>query len=94
MSNLSLFFSPTGDWITSARWNHVADRDETADDDSYDLVDVTLSRKNLFIDGLALRIGVQNAFDEEVIYYSPLPNRNVANLYDGRTWWARISWIR
>jgi len=94
MSNLALFFSPTSDWIATTRWNHVADRDVSAVNDSYDVVDFTVTRKNLITRGLGVRLGVSNAFDEDVVYYVPLPSGSVAAPYNRRSWWARVTWSR
>ena len=98
MANLSSLWNPGFDFVASLRWNHVADRDAGRDvrnmDDSYDLVDVTLTKSNLFTSGLSLRVGVKNVLDDVVVYYAPLPIGNVPHSHRTRAYWARLSWRR
>jgi len=57
----------------NAQYRYVGERSRQAGDSrdslpGYSLFDVTLSKANLFADGLTLRAGVKNLFDEKVVY--------------------------
>ncbi len=76
-------------------YRHVGERKrsntDTRDDmKAYNTVGFTLSRFNLRLKGLTVRLGVKNLFDEEVKapdtnYIDDLPR-------PGRTWWTQISY--
>lgn len=93
MSNLGVLYNPTREWIFGLHWNHIGDRDGAAPDDGrYDLVDVAATRKDLFVDKLDLRVGVDNVFDRKVIELFPAVLGVLQFPYRDRTAFARFTW--
>lgn len=92
LGNLSLLYRPGWGVVVGSRWSHVGKRDAG---DGFDLVDLTVSRPDVFVHGLDVRAGVKNAFDADVTYLTALPNGNVAtNHFPGRSLFVEIGWRR
>ncbi|WP_455211302.1 TonB-dependent receptor plug domain-containing protein [Kaarinaea lacus] len=77
MGNVGLIYKIISDLNFHVQYRYVGDRIRQAGDDrqelqGYGLFDVTFSKANLFFDGVTLRAGVKNLFDEKVVYPSLL----------------------
>ncbi len=91
LANVALTWQPLASTFLGSRVDRVADR-RTGQD--FDLVDFTLSRKDVFTRGLSLRAGIKDAFNARASYILVLP-RNVMDLtFPGRTVWLQVSWKR
>lgn len=90
LANLGLYYQPLHNTVFGARLDHVGDRRGGS---GYDLVDVTLSRRDLFSRGLGVRIGIKDFFDEHPTYLMSRPNAApVASIFPGRSLWIQFSW--
>jgi hypothetical protein len=58
------------------------------------VVDLTLTRRDLFVDGLLFRAGVKNLLDDDVSYPVVMPNTALAAVFPGRSAWAELIWSR
>lgn len=93
LGNLAVSWRMTRQAALTARWSHVGDR-IAPEFPGYDLVDLTLSRRDLLLRGLQLRLGVKNLFDDDVVYPQVLPERNLPLRFPGRSVWVQLSWSR
>ncbi|MEJ2640857.1 MAG: TonB-dependent receptor [Desulfosarcinaceae bacterium] len=93
LGNLACFVKPAAKLLVTGRLLHVGDR-YAADGplEGYDTVDLTVSRMDLWKDGLTLRIGVKNIFDDTKVYLTQLPSGLIEDAYRGRTWWLQVSY--
>jgi iron complex outermembrane receptor protein len=90
--DLALLAQLGGAGTAAVHWYHVGDRPALAGDHGYDLVDVTFSSADLWR-GLAVKAGVRNALDDDLVYLTVPPNGQVAAAtFTGRTAWAQLSW--
>lgn len=77
IGNLGLVYRPWMDYVFSAQYRYVSERERAENDprdnlDGYDLVDATAGVENLWVTGFSLRGGVKNLFDADVRYPSPM----------------------
>jgi iron complex outermembrane receptor protein len=92
LGNAALVYQPLHDTFVGARLNYVGDRPTAG---GYNLIDLTLSRHNLFIPGLGLRAGLKDALNDHPVYLISRPVGDpLALLYPGRTFWMQVSWSR
>jgi len=92
LGNVSLFYRPIPGLVLTSRWNHVGD---PAGGEGFDLLDLTVSREELFISGLSARAGVRNALDSDVTALQQRPTGDVAvSAFPGRSAWIQLSWRR
>lgn len=92
-STFGLLWSTSSDNVVGTHWNHVSSRRGAAPDNgSYDLVDLTYTHHRFLADGLELRLGVDNLFDQRTaqILVSPIGDQPFP--YRDRTIWARVGW--
>jgi len=93
LGNLAIFFKPLPKLVIAGRLLHVGDRYSTAGwIDGYDTVDVTISRTDLWQNGLNLRVGVKNVFDDTVVYLTKFASALTDDEYRGRTFWLQLSY--
>ncbi len=93
LGNLAIFVQPAAKLMLTGRLLHVGDR--YASDGrvpGYDTVDLTVSRMDLWKEGLTLRVGVKNVLDDTIVYLTQLPNQLSEYEYRGRTWWLQLSY--
>ncbi len=79
--------------MVTGRLLHVGDRH--APDgwvDGYNSVDFTFSRTDLLKEGVTLRVGVKNIFDDTITYTTQRPDGLSENEFHGRTWWLQLSY--
>jgi iron complex outermembrane receptor protein len=93
LANLTLSARATRRLLVAARWSHVGDR-VAPEVEGYDVVDLTLTRRDLFVDGLLFRAGVKNLLDDDVSYPVVMPNTALAAVFPGRSAWAELIWSR
>jgi iron complex outermembrane receptor protein len=106
MGNLGLMYKIMTDLNFNAQYRYIGDRARQVGDDreelqGYGLFDVTFSKASLFVDGVTLRAGVKNLFDEKVVYpaflvKAPDGNTRAAYMDDypqiGREFVIQLSW--
>ncbi|MEJ2156064.1 MAG: TonB-dependent receptor [Desulfobacteraceae bacterium] len=93
LGNLAVFVQPAAKLMLTARWLHVGER-YTPDGrvGGYDTVDLTVSRTDLWSEGLTLRLGVKNLLDDEIVYLTDRISGLVEDQFPGRTWWLQLSY--
>lgn len=93
LGNLALFVQPAAKLMLAGRLLHVGDR-YAADGRvaGYDTVDLSVSRRDLWIAGLTLRFGVKNVFDDSIVYLTQRPDSLTEDEFRGRTWWLQLSY--
>jgi outer membrane receptor for ferrienterochelin and colicins len=96
IASIDLVYQPTLDWSIDVLYRYVDDRhrapsDPRKDLEGYATTGVTVSRFDLAREGLTVRFGVHNLFDEEVT--NPAPANTYAGDYPrpGRTWFMHVS---
>jgi iron complex outermembrane receptor protein len=94
LGNLALLWRPTSGSLFTARFSHVGERHASSQPEGYDLVDLAVTRHDLFARGLRLRAGVKNVFDSDVRYIVALPGFEAALPFPGRTFWAQLGFSR
>lgn len=93
LSNLAFFFEPLPKLMVTGRWLHVGDQYSTDGNvDGYDTVDLTLSRRDLFLKRLSLKGGVKNIFNDTVIYTTKRPHNFTEDEFQGRSFWVQLSY--
>jgi len=93
MSNLGLLWNPARDWTAGVHWNHIGDRRGAVPaSGGYDLVDLSLTRRSLFVRELYAELSVNNALDKRIIELQPGPFGDIQNPYQARVTWARLTW--
>ena len=97
IGNSGVIFRPWKDFSTTVQYRYVGKQHRSVTDtrdklDDYDTVDITLNAFNLFRDGLTLRCGVKNLFDEDVVF--PAPEQTYPDDYPrpDRVWWVQFSY--
>jgi len=60
--------------------------------DSYDTLNLTVSKNNLFYKGMTLRCGVKNLFDADIRYPANYSEYKEDYPQTGREWWIRVSY--
>lgn len=93
MANLGVLWHPAQDTTVGLHWNHIDARDSASPDSGVsDQVGVTVTRRNLFADGLDLQLGLTNLLGDESVHIVDGPVDDRAFRYDTRAVWARVSW--
>lgn len=77
IANLGLMYRPWADYVFSAQYRYVGEKerevaDPRGDLSDYELMDVSAAVEDLFMPGLSGRAGVKNLFDADVRLPSPL----------------------
>ena len=104
--NVGLIYQIMTDLNFNAQYRYIGDRARQSGDDreeleGYGLCDITLSKENFLVDGITVRAGVKNLFDEKVVYPSFLvkaPEGNTRPAYGddypqtGREFVIQLSW--
>jgi outer membrane receptor protein involved in Fe transport len=91
--NLTVSARPMRAFVVSGRWNHVGDRNG-AGLPGYELVDLSVTRSDLFAPGLQLRLGVKNAAGERVVHPLIQPTGIVPLVFPGRSAWVQLAYSR
>jgi iron complex outermembrane receptor protein len=90
LANLSLFYRPAHGLVLAGHWNYGSDPEQA---EGRNIADVTVSRENLFVQGLDVRAGVKNLFDSDLLYYVVLPTGTPQpSQFPGRTLFVQLSW--
>jgi outer membrane receptor for ferrienterochelin and colicins len=93
LGNLACFVQPAAKLLVTGRLLHVGNRYPSDGPlEGYDTVDLTVSRMDLWRDGVTLRVGVKNIFDDTRVYLTQLPDSLTEDEYRGRTWWLQIAY--
>lgn len=76
---------PAAKLLVTGRFLHVGDR-YTSDGqlEGYDTIDLTVSRMDLWKDGVTLRTGVKNIFNDRIVYLTQLSNGLIEDEFRGR----------
>lgn len=88
MASLGLAFRPLAQLEAGAAANFVGATPAGA---GYQTADVNAAWRGLGLEGLSVRAGVRNLFDDEVRYYAPRPGGTTATLAPSRTIWLQAS---
>ncbi|MBF0226891.1 MAG: TonB-dependent receptor [Desulfobacterales bacterium] len=75
IGNIGLTYEPVEDYLLSVQYFYCGDRNRDAADirpdvDKYHMVNIAATSENLFLEGLTLRMGIKNLFDEDIRYPS------------------------
>ncbi len=97
VSNAGLIWQPGSNWTGALHHRHVDKRNRGTEDpreslDSYDTINLTLSRNSLFCKGMMLRTGIKNLFDEDVLYPANCSDYKEDYPQTGREWWVQMSY--
>ncbi|MCP4115588.1 MAG: TonB-dependent receptor [Desulfobacteraceae bacterium] len=98
LGNFDIIYQPVDDVALAMHYRYVGERHRWYMDwrgglDPYHTVDLTVNMFKLFHDGLTLRAGLKNIFDESVVY----PSLHGDYYQDdfpraGREWWLQLSY--
>ena len=94
--NIGLLYEPIKDLALSAQYQCVCDYGRASNDnretlDGHQTFDVTVNSFNTWYEGLVVRAGIKNLFDDEIKYPS-LPGTYPGDYpRPGRSWWMEIS---
>lgn len=92
LGNVALLYRPMHGLILGSHLTHAGERPAGR---GYDLTDFTITKQDVAVAGLDVRVGVKNAFDQTVSYFGLRPNGDVeATTFPGRTVWLQLSWKR
>ncbi len=94
MGDIALLWQPARHAIVGLNWQHVAERDSTARGRRYEMVDLTLTGRDVVWSGVDVRVGVKNILDEDAAYVFTGPMGPLIAQYGGRSLFARIAWTR
>jgi len=90
LANTTLLYHAGYNIILAGRYNYVGNR---VAGKGYDGFDFTVTRQDAFIPGLAMRVGVKDAFNGQPAFFTQLPTGNViTNSFPGRSAWVELSW--
>ncbi len=93
IGNLAVFWQPLPKLTATGRLLYVGERHATHDSvDGYEIADFTLSRRDLFLDGMSLYCGVKNIFDHALVYTTQRPQGLSEDEFTGRTWWLQLAY--
>ncbi|MCP4115589.1 MAG: TonB-dependent receptor [Desulfobacteraceae bacterium] len=98
LGNFDIIYRPVDDVALAMHYRYVGARHRWYMDwrdelDPYHTVDLTVNLFKLFHDGLTLRAGLKNIFDESVLYPSPHGDYYREDfLRAGRQWWLQLSY--
>ncbi len=95
LSNLALFYQPSTHYSFVMQYRYVGDRSRDATDsrddlEGYQTVDLTFSAFRVPSQGITLRLGVKNAFDEDVYFAAPVNTYPDDYPRPGRVWWGSV----
>ncbi len=104
LANVGLMYQPHHMLALNLQYRYVGERNREIHDerpglDEYHTIDITANIFNLIIEGLTLRAGIKNLFDEDVRYPAPMdqflsnpPHPSYPDDYPrpGRTWWVQV----
>ena len=92
LANVALFYRPIPAIFVGFHVNYVGNREGG---DGFNLVDLTLSKQDLFVKGIDVRAGVKNIMDDEPVYLTQPPNGPaVGARFPGRSVWVQLGWRR
>ena len=92
IGNVAILARPIQNLLFTCRWYHVSDRrGATSDINGFDTVDLSANVFDPLIQGLTLRAGISNIFDDEITYLTGVPIINFPE-YPGRSAWIEISY--
>lgn len=94
MGDLALLWRPSQRTVVGLNWNHVAERDSSPRTTRFELVDLTFTAHDVVRNGVDLRVGVKNVFDETTSYVFTAPMGPNVVATGGRALVARISVTR
>lgn len=90
LGNATLLYHALPNLIIGGRLNYVGDR--TAGK-GFRTTDITISRQDLFLPGLGIRLGVKNGLNSDVTFLNARPNGAVSSAsWPGRSAWVELSW--
>ncbi|MDM8550005.1 TonB-dependent receptor [Desulfobacterales bacterium HSG2] len=106
LANLGVIWQPISNLALAAQFRYVGDRNREHQDnrdnlDGYKTLDLTGSVFNLGINGMTLRGGIRNLFDEDIRYPAMLTTDFLGNSFPtysedyprpGRQWWIQLSY--
>lgn len=107
LGNIGLMYQPTYDINLVLQYRYVGERNRESTDlrenlDQYHTFDLTGSVFNLGMNGLTLRAGITNLFDEDVRYPAPMEEFTVTGVSfpsypedfprPGRQWWLQMTY--
>jgi outer membrane receptor protein involved in Fe transport len=91
LGNLTALYRIMPNLVLGGRLYYVGDR---LAGKGYNTTDITLSRQDLFVRGLGVRVGVKNGFNDDVTYLTARPTGVTAvSVWPGRSAWVEVSWI-
>ncbi len=92
LANIGMTWQPLNSTFVGARLDHVGDRALGGD---FDLVDLTVSRQDVFVRGLGVRLGVKDALNDHPVYLIVRPVGAPEQMtFPGRSVWFQLSWRR
>jgi iron complex outermembrane receptor protein len=90
LGNLSLLYRAIPNVVIGARHNFNGGR---VAGKGFRTTDFTISRQDVFLPGLALRIGMKNAFNSDVTYLTARPTGQVGTSeWPRRSVWVQVGW--
>ena len=97
LSNAGMIWQIQSDWTAALNHRYVDNRSRGRKDpreslDSYDTLNLTVSKNNLFYKGMTLRCGVKNLFDADIRYPANYSEYKEDYPQTGREWWIRVSY--
>ncbi len=88
-----MFWQPLSKLTATGRLLYVGHRHTTDGSvDGYELVDITLSRTDLFCQGHSLRGRVKNISNHSLVYTTQRPAGLSRDEFPGRIWWSRVTY--
>jgi iron complex outermembrane receptor protein len=93
LGNLVLYIQPKHNILITSHYSYVSKQGVLGGNtiDGYDQLDLTINFIKL-INNVSFRIGIKNTLDDEINYPNTLPVGVEAYEYQGRTWWAQMSY--
>jgi len=90
LGNTTLLFRAMPTLVFGGRFLYVGRREAG---NGFRTIDLSVSRQDLFVPGLALRAGIKNFGDSDVSYLFARPNGTVnTSHWPGRSAWVQVSW--
>jgi len=93
MGNVGILWNPARELTFGLHWNHSGARlDARPASGSFDLVDISATRRGLFGAATEVEAGVNNLFDKRVVELAPTPFGSNQLPYQDRIAYVRASW--
>ena len=93
LAQLAVLWRPLDHTTVGLRWHHAEGRDSAPGGrDSYQRLDLSVTRHNLVGSGLDLQFALHNPGRDRVVYLDPLPNADVPFQLDETSAWLRLRW--